>query len=421
MTLSAPRTATVVPTRDRFLDVVRALAIVAVVVQHWTMPVLGYTDGLLTAGNAFTTPGWWIVTWLSQVMPLVFFTGGAANHLSLTRATTARSWLSRRLSRLLLPVLPLLAVWTAVPPVLRLLGAPEQPVALASSIAAQLLWFLGVYLITVLATPLLVAAHRRWRWAVPAVLAALAAVVDAARFDGMPYVGYANAVFVWFAVHQLGFFYSDGTLRRLSRRAALSVSAAGFGVTALLVAFGPYVASMIGMPGAPMSNMSPPAVVLVSLAVGQIGLTLAAREFLTTWAERPAIASTLGWLGSRFMSVYLWHMPALIVLTGVTVLWFDYATPLPGTITWFATAPGWLLSAGAILAVLLRVFGRFETHVPHSGPTSTPRLCVAALLGATGTLALAATGFSSAPWPWIALVVCAYALTRVRSRTPVPA
>ncbi|EIE97775.1 acyltransferase family protein [Saccharomonospora glauca] len=421
MTLSVSKPVHVVPDRDRFLDIVRTLAIAAVVVQHWTMPVLDYADGELVATNAFTTPGWWVVTWLSQVMPLVFFTGGAANHVSLARADTARSWLSRRLSRLLFPLLPLLAVWLIVPPTLRLFGAPEQPVALAGSIAAQLLWFLGVYLITVLATPLLVTAHRRWRWAVPAVLTALAAVVDVARFDGIPYLGYANAVFVWFAVHQLGFFYADGTLRRLSHRAALTASAAGFGTTALLVAFGPYTESMIGLPGAPMSNMSPPALVLVFLAVGQIGLVLAARDLLTAWAARPVIAPALGWLGPRFMSVYLWHMPALIVLTGVTVLWFGYATPVPGTITWFTTIPGWLLAAGAILTMLLRVFGRFETHVPNSAPVSTPRLCAAALLAATGTLALAATGFSATPWPWIALVVGAYALTRVGPRTPVAA
>ncbi|EHY90454.1 acyltransferase family protein [Saccharomonospora azurea] len=420
MTLSPPRPATPTPTRDRFLDVVRALAIAAVVVQHWTMPVLAYADGRLTTGNALSTPGWWVVTWLSQVMPLVFFAGGAANYFSLTRAAAAGPWLSARLSRLLLPVLPLLAVGVAAPPVLRALGAPEQPVALAGSLSAQLLWFLGVYLLTVLATPVLAAAHRRLRWAAPVLLAALAALVDVARFSDVGYVGYANAVFVWLAVHQLGFFYADGTLERLSRRGAAAMSAAGFGATAMLVGFGPYAASMIGMPGAPMSNMSPPAAVLVTLAVGQIGLVLAARGLLTSWSERPVVASTLGWLGPRFMSVYLWHMPALIVLSGVTVLWLDYATPRPGTITWLATLPGWLLAAGAILAVLLRTFARFETRAMRPVPASPTRLCVAALAGATGTLALAATGFSSAPWPWIGLVVCAYALTRVDIRTSIP-
>ncbi|GAB3156134.1 hypothetical protein GCM10027258_62100 [Amycolatopsis stemonae] len=55
--------------RDRFLDVVRAGAILAVIGQHWVMPVLSYSDGHLATGNALATPGWWVVTWLSQEMP----------------------------------------------------------------------------------------------------------------------------------------------------------------------------------------------------------------------------------------------------------------------------------------------------------------------------------------------------------------
>ena len=87
---------------------------------------------------------------------------------------------------------------------------------------------------------------------------------------------------------------------------------------------------MIGMPGAPVSNMSPPTVLLAFLAVGQIGLLLAFRPQLNALAERPGIGHALGWLGARFMSVYLWHMPALIVVAGVTVYGLGYETPDAG-------------------------------------------------------------------------------------------
>lgn len=379
------------------------------------MPVLDYSGGRLTAGNAMTTSGWWLLTWLSQVMPLVFFAGGAANLISLRRASSVRLWLAGRLHRLLLlPVLPLFAVWLVVPTVLRDAGVPEQPVALAGAIAAQLLWFLGVYLLTVLATPLLALAHRRFGLAVPLTLSAAAVAVDIARFDGVPLVGYANAVFVWLAVHQFGFQYTDGWLGRLSPRAALGLSAAGFGVTAVPVAFGPYAASMIGIPGEPVSNMSPPAACLVSLAAGQIGLVLAAKRTLTTWAHRPAIGTALGWVGPRFMSIYLWHMPALVVVTGGTVVALGYATPAPGTVLWLAALPAWLAATGLVLVGLLRVFSRFEAlpAAPSSPMVSTRRLVAAGLLASGGVLGLAATGFADGPEPWIALVACAFLLGR---------
>ncbi|WP_199434277.1 acyltransferase family protein [Qaidamihabitans albus] len=412
------------PARDTFLDVVRTLAIVGVVVQHWAMPVLDHTGGQLTTGNALTTPGWWVVTWLSQVMPLVFFAGGAANLLSLRTAASAADWLARRVRRLLLPVLPLLAVWLVIPRLLRDLGAPEQPLAIAGAIAAQLLWFLAVYLLTVLATPLLAAAHRRWGLAVPLALACAAALVDVVRFDVFGPAGYVNAVFVWLAVHQLGFHYAEGRLGDLSRPGALTLAAAGFGATALLVVLGPYAASMIGMPGAPVSNMSPPAACLISLAIGQIGLALAARPALAGLTRRPVPRAALDWIGPRFMSVYLWHMPALVTVSGVAVLALDYATPAPGTLPWLLALPVWLALTGLVLVALLRVFGRFETRRPTGGDRiPAGQLAGAGLLASTGLLGLAANGFSATPGDgpvlWAGLVLVAYVLSTKAVR-PVP-
>ncbi|GAA1299181.1 acyltransferase [Saccharothrix xinjiangensis] len=428
--------------RDLFLDVVRALAIVGVVAQHWLMPVLGYSAGRLSTGNALTTPGWWLFTWLSQVMPLVFFAGGAANLLSLRRVQaaggTGRDWLAARVRRLLLPALPLLAVWLVVPGLLRIAGVAEQPVEVAGAVAAQLLWFLAVYLLTVLVTPLAVAAHSRWGLAVPVALGVAGVLVDLARFNDVWLIGYANAVFVWLAVHQVGFHYTEGRLGALRRRGALAMSAAGYGVTALMVFFGPYPASMIGMPGAPMSNMSPPSVLLVALGIGQVGLLLALRPVLDALGRRPPVAAALRLLGPRFMSVYLWHMPALVVVAGIAVIGFGYRTPEPGTVLWLASAPVWVAVTALVLVGLLRVFGRFESRGSGGAPGGVARPVVAAVLGATGLLGLAATGFAlppsgnplDGPLPWVFLVCAAFVCAggpalvggdRRSSLAPVPA
>ena len=100
----------------------------------------------------------------------------------------------------MLPVLPLMAVWLVMPDFLRGLGIPPQPLQVASAIAAQLLWFLAVYVLVVLLTPLMVAAHRRWGLKVPLVMGVAGVLVDVARFNDLGYIGYANAIFVWVAV-----------------------------------------------------------------------------------------------------------------------------------------------------------------------------------------------------------------------------
>ncbi|HEY0806470.1 MAG TPA: acyltransferase family protein, partial [Pseudonocardiaceae bacterium] len=136
--------------RDPFIDLLRVGAIAVVVLGHWIMPVLAWRPGTLVAGNVLTTPGWWILTWVAQVMPVFFIAGGAANYHSYTaelrRGGTARDWLAARIRRLATPVVPLLAVWLVVPGVLRDVGVPGQPVAVAASTVGQLLWFLAVYL-----------------------------------------------------------------------------------------------------------------------------------------------------------------------------------------------------------------------------------------------------------------------------------
>ncbi|WP_051386260.1 acyltransferase family protein [Actinokineospora inagensis] len=406
--------------RDPFLDVLRVGAVLLVVFQHWLMPVLSTDGRTLVTGNALATPGWWVVTWLSQVMPVVFFAGGAANTHSYRAAVDKRGWLASRLRRLVIPVLPLAGVWVVLPDLLLRLEVPPQPVDIAGGITAQLLWFLVVYLIVVALTPVMVKAHERFGAWVVVPLAAVAVLVDVVRFAGLPEAGFANAVVVWVAVHQIGICYADGLLER-GRRFHAAMAVAGYGTVALMVACGPYALSMIGMPGAPVSNMSPPAAVLLPLAVGQLGLLLLARPVLNRLA-----GPTLTALGTRCTTIYLWHMPALVVVAGVTVMGFGYHTPEPGTVAWFAAAPMWLGCAALVLATLVRVFGRFETGGGRAVP-STRDTTAGFVTAAGGLLGLTVHGFGpdgpglfDGPVPWAVLILTGVALCTRSARVPEP-
>jgi Acyltransferase family len=412
-TTSVPRTGR---TRDPFIDLLRTSAILVVACGHWIMPVLHRDGGTLTAGNSLSTPGWWTLTWLLQVMPVFFFAGGAANHHSysaeLGRGGNARSWLSARLCRLAMPVLPLLAVWLLIPNVLRGMGVPSQPVALASGIVGQLLWFLAVYVLTVAATPVMEIAARRWGLAVPVVIGVSALGVDVLRFHGLPMAGYVNEVLIWLAVGQLGLAYATGRFDRLTKARALALGGAGFAATALFVLFGHYPLSMVGLPGQAVSNMSPATICLLCLGVGQIGVLLALREPILRWAARPRPARLLAFVGPRCMTVYLWHMSAMTVVAGITVLGFGYSTPAPGSIAWLVVTPLWLAALAVVLGLLLRGFGRFENIRPAAGAPSVRCLAFAVPLLCVGFTGLAAFGFAStAPaLPWVAAVVAGLAL-----------
>ena len=69
------------PARNRYVDFLRALSIMAVVSGHWLVaaPVIG-VDGAVAGKNLLGVLPWtqWL-TWGFQVMPLFFLVGGYSN------------------------------------------------------------------------------------------------------------------------------------------------------------------------------------------------------------------------------------------------------------------------------------------------------------------------------------------------------
>jgi hypothetical protein len=259
------------------------------------------------------------------------------------------------------------------------------------------LWFLAVYLLAVVATPYALRLHERHGWRVPVVLALGAVVTDVARFStGFDALGYVNVVFVWLAVHQLGFFYAEGRLR-----GAGLLAAGGFGAAALLVAYGPYPGSMIGLPGAEVSNMAPPTLAMLAVGVGQIGLAVLLRPALM----RLPLARLLDWAGPRVMTVYLWHMPALFAVTGVVVVLLGVDTPRPGSVLWFAGWPVWFGLLCLVMWPLVKWFARFEAPpaLPY-GKTGTRGMLAASALVGAGVLTLTVGGFAPGAGPFLAVL-----------------
>lgn len=173
------------PSRDIFIDLLRAAAVITIVGLHWLMPVVSYDDGLLSTENALATGAGWAITWVAQVMPLVFFAAGGAAAMSFAARSgpgAASGWLVQRLVRIGRPVIPLAAVWLALPPVLIAAGLPAQPVEVASTLVGRLLWFLAGYVLLSILTPALLGLHTLARGRAIVLFGLAAVAVDVVRF-----------------------------------------------------------------------------------------------------------------------------------------------------------------------------------------------------------------------------------------------
>lgn len=188
------------PGRDRFVDVVRAFAILAIVGQHWLLPVSSDGGTRPTTGNSLTVLEGWASTLLSPVLPLIFFAGGAAaagslhTHRRLAGPTDRpRSWLADCTVRLALPVLPLVAILLPLHHLLVATGAPAQAVHSAAALVGRLAWFLAAYALLVSLTPILVRLHERCRGLELIVIATGAVAAEVVRLvgaDGTNWLGH---------------------------------------------------------------------------------------------------------------------------------------------------------------------------------------------------------------------------------------
>jgi len=352
--------------RERYVDLLRALSIMVVVFGHWLAAVVVWRDGAIRGHNALdVVDGMWALTWVLQVMPLFFFVGGFAN-LKTWRAMRARGadyteYLQTRVVRLMKPTAIFIAFWMALTFVLENIDAlPADGLRAATQLMGGPLWFLGVYLVVVTVAPVMVVLHERFRVAAVVGLGVAAAAIDVARIAfEVPGIGLLNFALVWLFVHQLGFFYADGTFTRKGRGFFAALTAVGFSGLVLLTNIGVYSRSMVGVSDGAVSNNAPPSVCICFQAMAMIGAAMLLRPAASRMLERRRVwAVTIG-VNSVIMTAYLWHLSAM-VLAVLVVYPLGWPQPDAGTPAWWALRPLWLGILTVFLIPFVKAFGRFE-------------------------------------------------------------
>jgi len=373
------------PTRDRTVDFLRAFSILVVVLWHWVFSVTHWTaGGTLTMPNPIATvPGLWLATWVLQIMPLFFFIGGFANYVAWNANERKRGsvggFLTARLRRLVTPIAALIVTWTVIDVTLRSAMPGYTGVLHWGFVVFVPLWFLGVYGAVVCLAPLTLRLHQRAPGRALLGVGLAVATIDVLRFTlRSDVLGFTNGLLVFVFVHQLGYFYGDGTLTRSSRRVHWAITLGSVGALALLTSLAAYPRSMVAMQGEPISNMFPPTACIAVLGSFQAGLALLLRPSLNRWLDRPGPWKAVIAANSVSMTLFTWHMTAYVMAVGVVDLLGGRLLAHP-TAEWWAQRPLWLFLPGVFLAGLIAVFARFELASPHR-----PARCAGAALQTAG-------------------------------------
>ncbi|MFE0176362.1 acyltransferase [Streptomyces sp. NPDC059002] len=324
------------PGRDRYLDLLRSLALVRVVVYHlfgwaWltivfpSMGVMFALAGSLMA-RSLKRPAWGVIRgrirrllpplWVfSAAVLLLLFAGGWSVGDDPDHGGT---W-------------GLVSLLTYVFPV----GAPPFPWHLGDKAglledtwpaqAAGPLWYIRAYLWFVIASPLLLRAFRRFPWATLLAPLALTAVVGTGLVTIPGETGNAVSDFaVYGSCWVLGFAHQDGLLARVPRYLAVSVSA-------LIMAFGLWWASgHLGPDGWDLNDIP------LAQATWSLGFVVILLTYAPSWQELPGKLARWDKLvtlsNNRAVTIYLWHN--VLIMATVPVIDMAYDLPFMGDERW---------------------------------------------------------------------------------------
>ncbi|MEH0635298.1 acyltransferase [Streptomyces bottropensis] len=355
------------PHRDRAVDALRALAILGVILGHWLVTALvADGDTLHTTSPLQHMPQLAPVSWIFQTLAVFFLVGG---HVATKSHTSARArgipytqWLRARLTRLFMPVAALLTLWTAVTIALLATGTRMDTVETLLKLALSPLWFLLVFAALTAATPLLIRLNPLWPLAV--VLH-----VDLIRFGlgGPQGLGWINLAAGWLVPYTLGAAWTRGELER--RRAGWALLVSGTAATAGLIIWAGYPASMVGVPGAQISNLNPPTLAAVTFGLAQCGLALLLRGPLRrTLRRRPVAWAAVAVVNLSAMTLFLWHQTAMMATTatGLTAGRLPGLHTLPDDLGWVVARLAWLPVFALALLLCRAAFHSYEKRRPRT-------------------------------------------------------
>jgi hypothetical protein len=139
-----------------------------------------------------------------------------------------------------------------------------------------------------------------------------------------------------------------------------------------------------------LTNQWPPTVPMAVLAVVQAAVLMLLHRPLTALMRTKGAQGAVFLIGSRLMTVYLWHLPLIMVLIGIELL-LPLPLPAPGSALWWWTRPVFFVAVLAAVWVLSLWLVRFEKAPPAGVPrfasagatTAAVLLFVAPVIGIT--------------------------------------
>jgi hypothetical protein len=418
------------PVRNLAVDFYRVSGVVLIVLGHWLAGSVTYRDGSFGRQNPLMDQPWtqWL-TWIFQAVPIFFLVAGYAaavswGHRRAGDAMSRQMWVRHRLARVLGPSAVYVAVVSVLVVASGAAGAARSTLEYAGWAVAMHLWFLAVYLILVVLTPIAMAAQRRWGLLAPAALASGLVVVDIATLAGhIPFLNWLNYLFCWGLLYQIGIAWQSDCLAGV--RAALLAAGSACALW-LLIGLGPYPISMIGVPGQAVQNTEPPSAAMLAFGCAQAGLAIAFAPAVNSMLRGGTFQRVLSRANNNVMALYLWHMIPVVIVAVTAYPAGLLPQPDEGDAQWWLARLEWVAILSVVTAAELALlwWGRsfFAAPLPDltvpTGGWAEPVRLSGTLMASYGLAFLAAKGFApDGHFPWLTALIFTVGVLLVAMRS----
>ena len=306
--------------RERYIDLLKLLSVLSVIFStHLFLSFQLSGHEILIINESSTNYNMSVASWYLNGLAIFFFCNGFSNSLAwysnIGRDGSVWEFLANRINSILGPVIVLIIFGSiSIHYSISNKLIPEYLVTSADSLHPTTefllwpLWLVSIYLVVLMFSPVTAYFHKKNSWLFLAVLISMFIFIDLFIFSST-YISikYLNYLFFWLFIHQLGYFYADGSLQNI--KPALYFTVGLFSYIALFLISPDYstLTSVSNFRLTLITNEDPPTLIMLLSSVGMISFLLMFRNIGDKLLKNKYIWSITCFFNAHLYTYFLWH------------------------------------------------------------------------------------------------------------------
>ena len=306
--------------RERYIDLLKVVSILTVIFSthlFLSFQTSGYE--ILIRNESSTNISMSIASWYLNGLAVFFFCNGFSNSLAwysnIGRDGSVWEFLANRINSILGPMIVLiifgsLTIHYSISNEL----IPEYLVTSVDSLHPTTefllwpLWLVSIYLVVLMFSPITAYFHKKQSWFFLLMLFSMFIFIDIFTFSsGYISIKYLNYLFFWLFIHQLGYFYADGSLQEIKLSLYFIVVLVSYISLFFLSTDYSSLTSISNFRLTMNTNEDPPTLIMLLSSIGLISLALLFRNIVEKLLKNKYIWSFVSLLNAHLYTYFLWH------------------------------------------------------------------------------------------------------------------